>query len=50
VEDRWEECAGDQDKTCELGADGHSVSVNNVENFVSRIRLHVSVRDVKHDE
>jgi hypothetical protein len=26
-----EECGGDQDEACELGADGHSVSVMSVE-------------------
>ena len=26
-----QECAGDQDEACELGADGHSVSVKGVE-------------------
>jgi hypothetical protein len=28
-----EECAGDQDEACEVGADGHSVSVKSVEDL-----------------
>ena len=49
MEGRLEECAGDEDEACELGADGHSVSMKSVEVRVEN-RLHVSVRDVKRDE
>lgn len=41
--------ASEQDKASDLGANIHSVSVDSVEDS-SRDRLHVSVRDVKHDE
>jgi hypothetical protein len=40
------ECACDQKETCELGADGHSVSVNGMRIGVED-RLHVSVQDGK---